>query len=201
MFEVSDSSLTRPSGRERGLPVVKVVITGRPGVGKSTIFAEVVENLKRRGYSVCGFFCPEIRIGGVRKGFKIVSIGLPIEGVLSYVCGEMSGLSSLTVGKYCIKIDDAISVGAHSLEYAVRVCDIIALDEVGPMELKVKELEKRIWDALYSAKPTVAVVHVRLAEEVRRALLSRSFKTLYFVVTESNRGEIPQIVLRNIFNY
>lgn len=185
----------------RKLPTMKVIITGRPGVGKSTVFAEIVESIKSRGYSVCGFFCPEIRVGSTRKGFKIVSIGLPIEGILSYVCGEMSGLSSLTVGKYCIKIDDAISVGARSLEYAMRVCDIVALDEVGPMELKVKELEKRIWDALYSAKPTVAVIHVRLAEEVRRALLSRSFKTLYFVVTESNRREVPQIVLRNIFNY
>lgn len=179
---------------------MKAVITGRPGVGKSTIFAEVVENLRSKGYRVCGFFCPEIRVGGVRKGFKIVSIGLPLEGILSYVCGEMSGLSSLTVGKYCVKVEDAVAVGVRSLDHAERNCDFIALDEVGPMELRVEELRDRIWSALYSVKPTIAVVHIKLAEEVRKTLISRGFKTLYFLVTESNRRELSQTILHDIFS-
>ncbi|MEM2207308.1 MAG: nucleoside-triphosphatase [Sulfolobales archaeon] len=179
---------------------VKVLITGRPGVGKSTVFMKVVEGLRTRGYKVCGFYCPEIRVGRVRKGFKIVSIGLPLEGVLSYVCGEMSGLSSISVGKYCVKADDAVLVGVRSLEYAERECDFVAIDEVGPMELKVVELREKIWSTLYGPKPAIAVVHARLAEEVKKLFASKSFRTLYFMVTEVNRDRLPQTVLSSVFS-
>ncbi len=187
----------RPRGSDARSPA-KILITGRPGVGKSTVFAKVVEGLESRGYRVCGFYCPEIRVGGVRQGFRIVSIGLPLEGVLSYVCGRMEGLSSLTVGKYCVKVSDAVSVGVGSLEYAERECDFVAIDEVGPMELKVDELREKIWSVLYGPKPVLAVVHARLAEEVRASLRSRSFRTLYFVVTEVNRERLPQEILDTV---
>jgi nucleoside-triphosphatase len=186
------------TGRPIPLGPIKVLLSGRPGIGKSTVFMKVVEGLKRAGYSVCGFYCPEIRVGGARKGFKIVSLGLSMEGVLSYVCGEMSGLSNLTVGRYCIKVDDALSVGLKSLEFAERVCDVIAIDEVGPMELKVKELGEKIWEIMYSTKPTVAVVHIRSFDEVRRALLSRSLQVLPYVVTEANRNALHEEIVRTI---
>lgn len=179
---------------------IKVLISGRPGVGKSTVFMKVVEGLRRANYRVCGFYCPEIRIGGVRKGFKIVSIGLPLEGILSYVCGEMNGLSNLAVGKYCIKVDDALSVGLRSLEYAEEECDIVAIDEIGPMELKVRELSGKIWEVLYSSKPTIAVTHIRSFNEVRRALTSRSFRVFSYVVMEGNRNSLHDEIVRTIIN-
>lgn len=190
-----------PAGGRREPPPIKVVITGRPGVGKSTVFMKVVGGLGAGGYRVCGFYCPEIRAGGVRKGFRIVSIGMRAEGVLSYVCGEMDGLSGISVGKYCVKVDDAVSVGVRSLEYAERECDLVALDEVGPMELKVDGLREKIWSALYGPRPVLAVVHARLAEEVRKSLASRAFAVLYFTVTEANRGELPQTILRSILGH
>lgn len=177
---------------------IKVLISGRPGIGKSTVFMRVVEGLKLAGLRPCGFYCPEIRIGGVRKGFKIVSLGLPLEGILSYVCGEMDGLSNLTVGKYCVKVDDALSVGLRSLEYAERECDIVAIDEVGPMELKVRELGRKIWEVLYSPKPTIAVVHIRSFDEVRRTLTSRSLQVLSYIVTESNRDNLHNEIIHRL---
>lgn len=177
---------------------VKVLITGRPGVGKSTVFMRVVDGLRTRGYRVCGFYCPEIRVGGVRKGFKIISIGLQLEGILSYICGEMSGLSSIYVGKYCVKEDDAVLVGVRSLEYAERECDFVGIDEVGPMELKVEGLREKMWSALFGPKPVIAVVHARLAEEVRKQFTSKPFRTLYYIVTEVNREKLSKTILNDI---
>lgn len=178
--------------------MVKVLITGRPGVGKSTVFLRVVEESTSRGIRVCGFYCPEVRVRGVRKGFRIVSIGLPLEGVLAYVCGEMEGLSGITVGKYCVKLDDAVAVGVRSLDYALRECDVVAVDEVGPMELRAGELGRRIWDALLSPKPVLAVVHRSIAEDVRSRLAARSFRTYLYVVTELNRSRVHEEVLRTL---
>lgn len=196
-----ESGGSQYTGSRRKLPALKILLTGRPGVGKSTVFMRVVEGLEKSGYRVCGFYCPEIRVGGIRKGFKIVSIGLPLEGILSYVCGEMGGLSTVSVGKYCIKIEDAVAVGVKSLVYAEQECDFIALDEVGPMEMKVGELREKIWSSLHSPKPTIAVVHLKMADEVRYSLESGAVRTLYFVVTENNRGSLPQTILHRVISF
>jgi len=176
------------------------LITGRPGVGKSTVFLRVVEGATSRGLKVCGFYCPEVRVRGVRKGFRIISIGLPLEGILAYVCGEMEGLSRITVGRYCVKLDDAVAVGVRSLDYALGECDVVAIDEVGPMELKAGELGRRIWDALLSPKPALAVVHRGIADEVRSRLVGRSFRTYLYVVSELNRSRAHEEVLRTLLS-
>ena len=49
----------------------KVLLTGRPGCGKTTLIKRVVNNLPRRAG---GFYTEEIRDGGMRAGFKIVTL-------------------------------------------------------------------------------------------------------------------------------
>ena len=53
---------------------LRVFITGNPGVGKTTIFSFIVNELRKRNYKISGFYCPEIREGGRRVGFQIVDI-------------------------------------------------------------------------------------------------------------------------------
>ena len=49
----------------------KVLLTGRPGCGKTTLLKRVVKNLSRRAG---GFYTEEILNRGVRAGFKIVTL-------------------------------------------------------------------------------------------------------------------------------
>ena len=49
----------------------KILLTGRPGCGKTTLINRVVNNL---GLRAGGFYTAEIRAGDTRTGFKIVTL-------------------------------------------------------------------------------------------------------------------------------
>ncbi|MFQ6001621.1 MAG: nucleoside-triphosphatase, partial [Anaerolineae bacterium] len=58
-----------------------ILLAGRPGVGKTTVIKQVVEML---GGEAGGFYTEEIRQGGRRLGFKIITLEGE-EGVLAHV--------------------------------------------------------------------------------------------------------------------
>jgi nucleoside-triphosphatase len=49
----------------------KILLTGRPGCGKTTLIKRVFNDLPRRAG---GFYTEEIRDGGTRAGIKIVTL-------------------------------------------------------------------------------------------------------------------------------
>src|SRR5919198_1154099 len=49
-----------------------LLITGRPGIGKTTIIRRVADALK--GERIAGFYTEELRSRGVRTGFRIVTL-------------------------------------------------------------------------------------------------------------------------------
>lgn len=48
------------------------LITGRPGSGKTSVIGGAIKILRGRGLKAGGLYCPEIREGGERLGFKII---------------------------------------------------------------------------------------------------------------------------------
>jgi nucleoside-triphosphatase len=63
---------------------LKLLVEGRPGVGKTTLVKRVVDCLQRAGLGVCGFTTSEMRIAGRRVGFEVDPIGGRTE-VLAHV--------------------------------------------------------------------------------------------------------------------
>jgi len=47
-------------------------LTGRPGIGKTTVLLRIVEKLKKEGLKVDGLISREVREDGARVGFKII---------------------------------------------------------------------------------------------------------------------------------
>ncbi|RLG80758.1 MAG: hypothetical protein DRO09_02725 [Thermoprotei archaeon] len=172
----------------------KVIITGRPGVGKTTVFTKVVSALKDGGLRVYGFMCPEVRRGGTRIGFDIIDIATGRRGVLSRLCSIAS--SKVRVGRYCVNEYDAVRIGVQALLKGLSYADVIAIDEVGPMELKVDRLRSAIYTVLRSSKPVLAVVHRSIVSR-----LSKEISAATFWVNEVNRNSISSSILKRLIEH
>lgn len=133
-----------------------------------------------------GFSAPEVRSGGRRIAFKVVALDTREEGYLARV-GSGGGPR---IGRYVVVVQDVLRVAVPALRRALESADIVAIDEVGPMELLVPELREAILSAAGSEKPLIAVYHKRLGSsdpEVYSALVSRGCRV---EVTEANRDSL-----------
>jgi len=177
------------------LSIRRALITGAPGVGKTTLFLRVIRHLNSKGFSIGGIICPEVREEGRRIGFRIVDLASGKEGFLAKKCDLLpnSVRHPPRVGRYCVNVTDAVDVGVEAITRAIHSSDIIGIDEIGPMELSVDKLREAIYKALNSPKPLIAVVHRSRAGEILR----KTSNSLLYTVTPSNR----ELLLYEVIKY
>lgn len=177
-----------------------VALTGRPGVGKTTLFFSVIEELKKEGVLVYGFYCPEVRVSGRRIGFKIVDIRSGKSAWLAIVrefvdhYGTSINLTNKKVGKYIV-VEDAESVGIEALRRPEYEKVLLAIDEIGPMELSLPRLRQSIIEALKKANTAIVVIHRNLSDQVILRILHEK-KAEIITVTEQNRAFLRNEIVR-----
>ncbi len=162
---------------------MRIAVTGRPGIGKTTLCLKVYEALKT-SMSVGGFVTSEVRIGGRRTGFKLVELGGKAEAWLARVGG-----GDVRVGKYAVFVDEL----ERFLDNLNLDCELLIIDEVGPMELKSKKFVEFVRREVLTRNNVLVSVHMKsrhpVAEEIRR-----SFKL--YTLTEENRDAVAEEVIR-----
>jgi nucleoside-triphosphatase len=163
-----------------------LLLTGNPSVGKTTVLAKAVDALKNEGFSVGGMISREVREGGVRVGFEILDLSSGRRGWLAHV-NQHTGPQ---VGKYRVNIEDLNAVGAKAVADAVEKCDVVAIDEIGPMELFSEKFKEATRKALESGKPVLAVVHWKASDRLIGEAKSRDDAET-FTVTHENREVLP----------
>jgi len=183
-----------------------VALTGRPGIGKTTVFFNVVEELKKEGLVVYGFYCPEVRVSGRRIGFKIVDIRSGKSAWLAIVrefieyYGMSINLTSKRIGRYIV-VRDAESVGVEALKKPEYGKALLAIDEIGPMELSLPKLRQGIIEALEKADTAIVVIHRNLSDQAILRILHER-KAEIITVTEQNRtflrDEIVRLLRKNM---
>ena len=164
-----------------------LVLTGAPGVGKTTVLIKTVAALKAEGISVGGMISREVREGNVRVGFEIIDLTNDKHGWLAHVdqkCGPQ-------VGKYHVNLEDLENIGAAAIMEAVEKCAVVAIDEIGPMELFSQKFKQAVKAALESQKPVLAVVHAKAKAPLINEAKQRENAQIY-TVTFSNREGLPQ---------
>jgi nucleoside-triphosphatase len=153
----------------------RVAVTGPPGIGKSTLVAKVAA---AAGICAGGVLARDKRYKDRRIGFELLDIASGAVGVLADEAG-----SGPQLGKYRIHPEDLDGIGAAAVENALK-CDLIVVDEVGPMELTSKRFVSAVEMAIASSRPMLVVLHEwsnhRLAKKIRS-----TFQVI--TVTKENR--------------
>jgi nucleoside-triphosphatase len=132
-----------------------LLLSGRPGVGKTTVIKAVTQALGERAD---GFYTEEIREGGKRQGFQL--IGLRGEqGILAHV--KFGGRGRPRVGRYGVDVAAVDQVGVVALQRAVTQSRIVIIDEIGKMELYSAPFKEAVLAAMDSGSPVIATVMAR----------------------------------------
>ncbi|MEM1697224.1 MAG: NTPase [Thermofilaceae archaeon] len=164
---------------------VNVLVTGRPGIGKTTLVMRVVEEIRNHGFKVGGFISREERAGGSRIGFILIDLATGEQAYLARV-----GTGAPRIGKYVVLVDNLKQLGVKAVIEAIGSADLVVIDEIGPMELLSQAFKRAVVQALDSPKPVLATVHYRARDDpFGRALLSRDDYHM-FTVTENNRESL-----------
>jgi len=180
--------------RLRGHVLTRIVfITGQPGIGKTSVLLNAIELLRKRGYKVGGMISREARERGVRIGFEIIDIYTGQHGWLAHV-NQREGPQ---VSKYRVNLDDLKAIGANSILTAIEKANIIAIDEIGPMELFSLEFKKAVVQAIESNKPLLGTIHHKAKDALINTIKTRRDVEI-LEVTYENRNTLHNLIIDKI---
>jgi nucleoside-triphosphatase len=173
-----------------------LLLTGSPGVGKTTVLMKTVNALKERGHSVGGVISREVREGGVRVGFEILDLQSSDRGWLAHV-NQKSGPQ---VGKYRVNIQDLNAIGAQAISDALKNCDVTAIDEIGPMELFSENFKEAVRKALESHILVIAIIHWKAHNALIGEARNREDAEV-ITVTHENRERLHEQVAEKALRF
>lgn len=130
-----------------------VFVTGRPGIGKTTLIERVLDALD---IDAGGFYTRELLDDGRRVGFSITGLHGD-QGMLAHVDHE----GSFRVGKYGVNCVDLERVGVRAIDEALKHSRFIVMDEIGRMELCSEVFQEAVGRALDSATPVLGTIQDR----------------------------------------
>jgi len=133
-----------------GLVFQHLLLTGKPGTGKTSLIREAVA---RAEVKAGGFYTEEMRRGGIRQGFRLVTLD-GREAVLAHV----NFSSPYQVSKYKVDLDSLNRVGVSAVKQALIECDLIVIDEIGKMELLSPEFREMVQRAIDSDKRVLGTI-------------------------------------------
>ena len=162
------------------------MITGRPGSGKTSVIESTVKILRAQGFKPGGLYCPEIREGGTRLGFKIIDLMTGEERILAHV-DQREGPQ---VSRYRVNVKNVDEMSEAAIGRALREADFVVIDEIAPMETYSEGFKRAVAVALDSDKPLLAVIHQRTTTGFIGDIKVRK-NVKIFEVVPNNRTRLP----------
>ena len=165
------------------------LLTGRPGIGKTTAIQRLAELLA--GRRLAGFVTEEVRVGGTRRGFRIATLD-GREGILADV--ELS--SRWRVSKYGVDVEGFERLVCPMLEAAAEEAEVVLVDEIGKMECFSTRFCQAVERLADSPTPLVATIAARGRGLV--ATMKARPDAVVHTLTLANRDQIPKSLFEEI---
>jgi len=145
----------------------RIAITGRPGVGKTTLIERILERLS---VPAGGMLTVETRVCGHRVGFEIRDVATGAAGVLAHVHHR----EGPKIGRYTVDLVSVREVGVAAIDRAISSAALVVIDEIGPMELASPDFVPSVERALASDAALLISTHANadcpIAHRVRQEL-------------------------------
>jgi len=165
-----------------------ILITGLPGVGKTTLIVKLAEALK--DFYPAGFYTTEIREEGVRKGFELISLD-GRKGLLSHTDID----SQNRIGKYKVDINGFENF-LESIPFFEPKIHLIIIDEIGKMECLSEKFKRILQEMLDSQKWVIGTIALKgsgLISEVKKRQDVKLFE-----MTKKNRHCLLLEILKEV---
>jgi nucleoside-triphosphatase len=179
----------KETGHLTGSPIKRnILVTGLPGVGKTTLIKKMSEELKH--LHPVGFYTTEIREEGTRKGFELISLE-GRKGILSHIDIE----SPHRVGKYKVDIK-SFEDFLDQIKFSAPTIGLIIIDEIGKMECFSDKFKKILNDTLDSEKWVIATIALKGGGLIAEVKKRKDIKL--FEITSSNRDSLLSEILKEL---
>ena len=162
----------------------RIVITGRPGVGKTTLIERVVAELS---LPTGGMITREIRKCDHRVGFSVIDIATKREGTLAHIHQR----NGPRMGRYRVNLHDLEKIGIAAIDNALSAGSIVVIDEIGPMEITSPKFIPAVERVVASGAQFIISTHAKLDHPLIHRL--RQQFTLYRVKM-GNRDRLVELV-------
>ncbi|HYU88083.1 MAG TPA: NTPase, partial [Candidatus Bathyarchaeia archaeon] len=169
-----------------------ILLTGRPGVGKTTIVNRIFEHYSASGLKIQGMTTREVREGNARTGFMITDLSSRQEGWLA----KKDLAPGPRIGSYVVVSEDLEKIGVAALERSMKgPTDLVIVDEIGPMEMTSTSFRNNISRVLNGNRAVIATVKFGSRyPEVEKTWQ----KSVHWEITKENRESIYRRIIRQI---
>lgn len=124
---------------------MNILITGRPGCGKTSLIKEILPNLN----NVFGFYTEEVKEEERRVGFLLKTI----RGQKVAPLAHINIKSQRRVSRYGVDVETFEKIVIPEIKEGIREKDaIILIDEIGKMELFSKKFKEVVLASLSCAR-------------------------------------------------
>ncbi|CAL9079932.1 unnamed protein product [Musa textilis] len=180
-----------------------LLVTGPPGVGKTTLITRVLEALRTSHphLTVQGFYTREVREGAARGGFEVVTLDGRRGPLASSKVSSTESFRWPTVGKYKVDVASFESLALPQLQIKEGI-DLFIVDEVGKMELYSSSFFPAVLRVLDSNIPFLATIPVpKFGRDIPGVARLRNHPgATVFTLNPGNRDAMKDTIYSQIVN-